>query len=128
LATIGECWECHSPSLNIGFQYRKPEDGDDCWEVWAYPAVQEMVGGEHDGETVWSGFNFDLLRLIENIEAVTISLSTRMESHPPEISCEGKFRGKPIWLHLCLEPPEEAEATEVLDVTEPGSPKLRKKK
>jgi hypothetical protein len=126
-AIISECWECHSPSLYIGLRYRKPQDSEDCWEIWAYPAVQEMLGGENDGQRVFSGFNFNLLPLIESIEAETVSLSTRVEGQPPEISYEGTFRGKPVWLHVCLEPPDDADATEVLDVTQPGHPKLRDK-
>jgi hypothetical protein len=50
-----------------------------------------------------------------------------MDSQPAEVSCEGKFQGKSIWLHLYLEPPDDAEATELLDVTEPGKPKMREK-
>ena len=29
----------------------------------------------------------------------------------PELVVEGKFRGKPVLLHVCLEPPEDVEAT-----------------
>ena|SRR6267378_1139137 len=127
LEVISACWECHALSLHVGFQYRKPEDKDDCWEVWAYPAIQEIVGGENDGETVWSGFNFNLSQLLEELEADNLGISTRMHTHPPEVTLEGQFRGKAIFLHLCLEPPEDAEATEILDLTEPGDAKVREK-
>ena len=61
---VSNCWEWHSPALQIGFRYAKPDEGDDFWEIWAYPAVQEIVGGKEDGETVWSGFNFDTSLII----------------------------------------------------------------
>jgi integrase len=49
---VADCWECHSPDLRIGFRYARPGGDDDFWEIWAYPAVQEIVGGKEDGETV----------------------------------------------------------------------------
>ena len=127
LAVVSNCWECHALSLHVEFQYRKPEDKDDCWEVWAYPSVQEIVGGENDGETVWSGFNFDLSQLLGALKADNLSISTRMDTHPPEVTMEGKFQGKALLLHLCLEPTEDAEANEVLDLTEQGNAKVREK-
>lgn len=124
-AKVANCWEWHSPALQIAFRYAKPED-DAFWEIWAYPAVQEIVGGKEDGETVWSGFNFDILEFLTDFEPEAVAISTRMSIHPSELSFEGKFRGKDIFLHLCLEPPEDAEATEILDVSGDG-PILRDK-
>jgi hypothetical protein len=54
---IANCREWHSFALQIGFRYAKPDLADDFWEARAYPAVQEIVGGKEDGETVWPGFN-----------------------------------------------------------------------
>lgn len=61
---VANCWQFHSPALKIGFSYIKPEQEDNCWEIWAYPPVQEIVGGKEDGETVWSGFYFDVLAFL----------------------------------------------------------------
>ena len=65
---VSNCWEWHSPAMQVMFRYVKPEPTDDFWEVWAYPAVQEIVGGKEDGETVWSGFNFDVLGFLNDFE------------------------------------------------------------
>lgn len=65
---ITSCWEWHSPALQIGFRYVKPEQGAAFWEIWTFPAVQEIVGGKEDGETVWSGFNFDILEFMTDFE------------------------------------------------------------
>jgi hypothetical protein len=46
---------------------------------------------------------------------------------PPELTFEGRFRGQDVFLHLCLEPPEGAEATEVVDVSGGGGPVVRDK-
>ena len=124
---VADCWEWQAPALKISFQYTKPDEDDDFWEVWAYPAVQEIVGGKEDGETVWSGFNFDVLTFLNNFEAEAVDISTRQPSHPSEVTIEGKFRGQYVFLHLCLEPPDDAEATEIVDLGGPGGPAVRDK-
>ncbi len=124
---VADCWEWHSPALQIGFRYIKPDQADDFWEIWAYPAVQEIVGGREDGETVWSGFDFDVLGFLNEFEPEVVGLSTRQHVHPPELTFEGKFRGQYVFLHLCLEPPDDAEATEIVDFTGDSGPAVRDK-
>ncbi len=124
---IADCWEWQSPALQIRFQYAPPDEEDNFWEVWAYPAVQEIVGGKEDGETVWSGFHFDVLAFLNEFKPEAVAVSTREHVHPPELTFEGKFRGHGVFLHLCLEPPEEAEATEILDLSGEGGPVVRDK-
>lgn len=124
---VGNCWEWHSPAVQIGFSYAKPKQTDDFWEIWAYPAVQEIVGGKEDGETVWSGFNFDVLEFLTDFKPEAIAIRTRQHVHPPELTFEGKFRGKGVFLHLCLEPPEDTLATEIVDFSGSGGPVVRDK-
>ena len=125
--TVADRWEWQSAALEIRFQYTKPDQDEDFWEVWVYPAVQEIVGGKEDGETVWSGFNFDVLTFLNNFEAEAVDISIRQPSHPSEVTIEGKFRGQYVFLHLCLEPPDDAEATEIVDLSGPGGPVVRDK-
>jgi hypothetical protein len=124
---VANSWEWHSPALQISFRYAQPDQEDDFWEIWAYPAVQEIVGGKEDGETVWSGFNFDVLEFLNEFEPEALAISTRQHVHPCELTFEGKFRGKGVFLHLCLEPPEDAEATEIVDLGGDGGPVVRDK-
>jgi hypothetical protein len=124
---VADCWEWHSPAMQVGFRIVRPDQGDHFWEVWAYPAVQEIVGGKEDGETVWSGFNFDVLRFLQGFEPEAVAITTRQHIHPSELTFEGKFRGKGLFLHLCLEPPEDVEATEILDLRGDGGPVIRDK-
>jgi hypothetical protein len=124
---VANCWEWHSPALQISFRYTEPDREDDFWEIWVYPAVQEIVGGKEDGETVWSGFHFDVLQFMTDFEAEAVAMSTRQHVHPPELTFEGKFRGQYVCVHLCLEPPEDAEATETLDLSGDGGPVVRDK-
>jgi hypothetical protein len=49
---VANCWEWHSPALQIGFRYIKPDQGDDFWEIWAYPAVQATC--TPTGTTWWA--------------------------------------------------------------------------
>jgi len=125
--TISNCWEWHSPAVQIGFRYAKPDQDDEFWEIWAHPPVQEIVGGKEDGERVCSGFNFDVLEFLTDFEPEAVSLSTRRHVDPSELTFEGKFHGQDVFLHLCLEPPEDAEATEILDVSGDGGPVVRDK-
>jgi hypothetical protein len=113
--------------MQIGFRYTEPDEDEDFWEVWVYPAVQEIVGGKEDGETFWSGFDFDVLGFLKEFEAEAIDISTRQTSHPSEVTIEGKFRGQYVFLHVCLEPPDDAEATEIVDLSGPGGPAVRDK-
>lgn len=124
---VADCWEWHSPAMQIGFRFAKPDQGDDFWEVWAFPAVQEIVGGKEDGETVWSGFHFDVLRFMKEFEPEAVAITTRQLIHPSELMFEGRFRGKGLFLHVCLEPPDDAEATEILDFSGDGGPAVRDK-
>src|SRR6516225_932441 len=80
---VANCWEWHSPALQISFRYAKPDQDGDFWEVWAYPAVQEIVGGKEDGETVWSGFHFDVLGFLDGFEPEAVGISTGQPSQPP---------------------------------------------
>ena len=124
---VSSCWQWHSPALQVMFRYAEPDPSDDFWEVWAYPAIQEIVGGKEDGETVWSGFNFDVLAFMADFEPEAVGISTRQHSHPSELTFEGKYHGKSVFLHLCLEPPEDAEATEIVDLSGNGGPVVRDK-
>ena len=40
---------------------------------------------------------------------------------------EGKFCKKYVFLHVCLEPPDDAEATEIIDVSGDNGPVVRDK-
>src|SRR3954470_20259028 len=115
-AKVANCWEWHSPALRIRFRYAQPDQADDLWEIWAFPAVQEIVGGKEDGETVWSGFTFDIMPFLQGWEPAAVAIRTRQHSHPPELTVEGKFQGNGVLLHLCLAPPDDAEAVEIVDL------------
>jgi hypothetical protein len=49
--------------------------------------VQEIVGGKDDGETVWAGFNFDVLEFLNELEPESLSFSTRQLTRPRSGLC-----------------------------------------
>jgi hypothetical protein len=127
LGAVGGCWEWQGLALHLGFRYRPPEDESDCREVWAYPAVQEILGGRHDAKTGWCGFHLDVSGLLGQFEAGHADLSTGTGRQPPELVVEGRFRGREVVLHVCLGPPEGVGATEVIDLTGPAGATVREK-
>jgi hypothetical protein len=127
MVAVSDGWEWQGLALQMGFQYRKPQAPDEGWEVWVYPAVQEIVGGKLDGETGWSGFNLDVSALLEQFEAGQVNLHAPVGATPPELLVEGIFRGREVFLHVCLRPPGDVEATEIIDLTRPGEASVREK-
>jgi hypothetical protein len=121
---VANCWEWHCPPCR---RSATPSPTSRRLGKLAHPAVQEIVGGKEDGETVWSGFNFDVLEFLKDFEPEAVAVNTRQHIHPSEMTFEGKFRGKGVFLHLCLEPPEDAEATEIVDLRGDGGPVVRDK-
>jgi hypothetical protein len=76
LTAVAGCWDWHALALEIRMEVSEPQGQDGCWEVWAYPAVQEILGGERDGETGWTGFDFDVARLLRKLEGGHARIST----------------------------------------------------
>ena len=76
---------------------------------------------------MWSGFNFDVLAFLNDFQPEAVGISTRQHVHPSELTFKGKFHGRGVFLHLCLEPLEDARATEILDFRSDGGPVIRDK-
>lgn len=113
-------WQWQALDLQIGFRYRRPEDERDCWEVWAFPAMQEILGGTHDDETGESAFDFEVLHVLQQFVAEHVGVSTARSPDHPELILKGKFRGQAVLLHVSLEPPKDLGSTEVIDLTAQG--------
>jgi hypothetical protein len=61
------------------------------------------------------------------VEAEHISVRTGMTDDSPALIVEREFQGRLVLLHGCLEPPEDVEPTEVIDLTGPGGASVREK-
>jgi len=67
------------------------------------------------------------LEFLKDFEPEAVGLSTRQHVHPAELTFEGKFRGQYVFLHLCQEPPDDAEVTEIVEFSGEGGPVVREK-
>lgn len=124
---IAGCWEWHALGLRIGIRFHEPHDSHDSWEVWAFPAVQEIVGGQDDGKRSWAVFNFDVSHFLERFEARHLSVHAATPDYPSELVLGGRFGGAEALLHICLEPPPDAEPTELVDITGADGARIRDK-
>src|SRR5262249_15316849 len=112
MRAVAGCWTWHSLAERACVQFLRPQKRGDGWEVWVYPAVQEVLGGRHNGKSGWGGFTLDVSKLLEQFPAGRISLNTGNRRRPSELVLEGDFQGKPVRLHLWMRPPAEAAVEE----------------
>jgi len=101
-------------------------DGKDSpiFEVRVFPALVELLGGKHDGETVYHGFRVDLAALHEAVSEIYDEIDEWefdnavfiMDDIPrPCIMISGKLKGgkdDTLIIRICPEPPEDAEVME----------------
>ncbi|HAU37498.1 MAG TPA: hypothetical protein DCX07_07235 [Phycisphaerales bacterium] len=101
-------------------------DGKDSpvFEVRVFPALVELLGGKHDGETVYHGFRVDLEALHEAVSEIYDEIEewefdnavNIMDDLPrPCISIAGKLKGTAediLIIRICPEPPEDAQPME----------------
>lgn len=98
--------------------------GQSWFEILVYPSVVELVGGKHDGETVYQGFRVDLKALQDALfplyEEVyewdfDNAIGHADDLPRPSITISGKLKGAgddTLTIHICPFPPEDAEPAE----------------
>ena len=111
-------WSHHAPCNSISVEVRhRPERND--WSIVVSPLFQEVVGGSQDGEKVWAGFDLDISGLLDEpgFEVdVMGAASYCVECSPtPFVGFKGRFKGKPIFLRISLEPIPDSTALELVD-------------
>ena len=101
-----------------------PDGKDSSWfEVRVYPSVVELLGGKHDGETVYQGFRVDLkalqdalFPLYDEVEQWELDNAIGQgDGLPrPAITISGKLKASDdiLTIHICTSPPEDAEPAE----------------
>jgi len=102
-----------------------PSGKDSPWfEVRVYPSVVELVGGRHDGETVYQGFRVDLRAFQDALFPLYDEIQEwewdnaigQADDLPrPAITISGKLKGggdDTLTVHICPYPPEDAEIAE----------------
>ena len=102
-----------------------PSGKDSSWfEIRVYPSVVELLGGKHDGETVYQGFRVDLkalhdalVPLYDEVQEWELdnAIGQADDLPRPSITISGKLRGRgddTLTIHICSFPPEDAEPAE----------------
>jgi hypothetical protein len=100
----------HSVPGPVGFRYRE-EDG--CWELLVYQLPVELLGGQHDGEVVFSGYWLDLevvRSAFTRVDAVSWQAhSMSDQDEGPYVSMEGEYAGHEVWLRILAFAPDDEE-------------------
>ena len=114
-------WTNNSPCKSLWVEVTYcPHRGD--WNVLVAPSFQEIVGGSQDGQLVWSAFSFDISDFLEEpeIEVHSMGMWSFSVEHdsPPMVSFKCRFKGKPFFLRISLEPIKNSKALEFVDVNQ----------
>ena len=109
-------WHHHAPCNHLLWRVTEGE-GD--WRIEVAPVYQEVVGGEQDGQRVWSGFAFDVSGFLAErgvlVQSVVASSYCVECSETPYVGIKGTYLGKPFELRLHLEPIPGTPPVEVID-------------
>jgi hypothetical protein len=111
-------WCHHAPcnSFSVEVTYR-PDRAD--WNILIAPAFQEVVGGSEDGKLIWAGFDLDIWSLLDEpefeVDAMGMASYCVQCSPLPFVGFKGRFKGKPCFLRISLEPIPDSQALELVD-------------
>jgi len=113
---IERSWVHHGPCSNLHVSSTFDADSGE-WLIVAAPAFQEVLGGEDDGKTVWTGFVFHTEKLLRAMAVESISAaSVCNECNPtPSLVIRGRYRGDRITLKVLLEPVPGSPVVELID-------------
>ena len=115
---IAKYWRHHAPCKSIQFDARYLADSL-AWEIEAAPAYQEVLGGEQDGQQVWTGFIFEAGEFSREtglwLQDFAVASHCAACCPRPKMMMKGKFRGHNVFVTIALEPQEGSEPAELLD-------------
>jgi len=105
----------------LGFRYWEPEAPTNTfagWQVVVYPTLNEAAGPhKHDGNKFVSGFRLNVGHIVTamggSVESIVWNspVGYNGDLDGPEISVQGHFCGKHVWLRVFhLPPPDEPVA------------------
>lgn len=113
---VESSWAHHGPCRSVHVSCAFDTDSGE-WLILAAPVFQEVLGGEDDGKTVWTGFVFHIEKLLRAMAVESISAaSVCNECNPtPALVVRGRYRGHQVCLKVLLEPIPGSAAVEVID-------------
>jgi hypothetical protein len=110
----------------LGYYWWQPGNDHnvfDGWQVVVFPAPYEIRGtSPHDGNKSVSGFrlNFSsILEVLSSVESVVWHSPVRYNGDldGPELSVQGQFAGKRVWLRFFNLPPPDEPCSHYVDPT-----------
>jgi hypothetical protein len=113
---IERSWLYHGPcggcQLSVVFNTDNSE-----WQIVAAPVFQEVLGGEDDGKTVWTGFVFQAEKLLRamTVESIGAASVCNQCSPTPALVIRGRYRGHRVKLKILLEPIPGSPVAEIID-------------
>ena len=72
-------WRHHGPCSNLHVSCAFDNDSGE-WVIVAAPVYQEVLGGEDDGKTVWTGFVFEADKVDVHISLGVSTTTTAIEA------------------------------------------------
>lgn len=111
-------WTHHAPcnSFSVEVTYR-PDRSD--WAILIAPGLQEVVGGSQDGQRIWSGFDINITELLDEpefeVDAVGMASHCVQCCPLPFVGFKGRYKGKPCFLRISLEPIPDSQPLELVD-------------
>ena len=109
-------WQHHAMCQHLLW---KVEQGNDGEQIEVAPVFQEVVGGEQDGMTVWSGFRFDFSSFLAErgvlVDGLLASSYCQGCSDTPYLLVSGSYFGRAFSLRLHLEPIPGTAPVEIID-------------
>jgi hypothetical protein len=109
-------WQHHGPCGNLHVSCAFDNDSGE-WVIVAAPVFQEVLGGEDDGKTVWTGFVFQADKLLRGMAVESISAASVCQQccPTPTLVIRGRYRRNRITLKLLLEPVPGSPVAEIID-------------
>lgn len=94
----------------IGCHYFYDTESD-VWQISIFAASTEIIGGPLDGTIFSTPISIDLAafaNLFDSPPNVKSNSDTSKSDHRPSyVSCEGRVRGRTVWLRVLKDAPEE---------------------
>jgi hypothetical protein len=114
---IERSWAHHGPCGNLHVSCAFDNDSGE-WVIVAAPVFQEVLGGEDDGKTVWTGFVFQPDKLLRAMAVESISTASVCQQccPTPTVVIRGRYRGHRVHLKVLLEPVPGSSVIEIIDM------------
>lgn len=113
---VESSWAHHGPCRSLHVSCAFDTDSGE-WLILAAPVFQEVLGGEDDGKTVWTGFVFHTEKLLRAMAVESISAASVCNGccPTPSLVIRGRYRGHRVGLKVLLEPIPGSAAVELID-------------